>query len=105
MAGTLLRVSSAQMRRLFNEGRYWERGQKGEFTTVVVRESHPSPPRAGQPLCTRSQMVSYRDRSGREVARVHPYLRPDGSLGASGQPDPKRLFQEGILYWLSRETP
>lgn len=93
------------MRRIFNQGRYWERAQQGEFNTTVVRQSHPSPLGAGQPFCTLSQMVSYRDRSGREVARVHQYLRPDGSLGASGRPDPKRLFHEGILYWLSRETP
>jgi hypothetical protein len=29
---------------------------------------------------------------------VHQYLQPDGTLGASGQPDPKRLLHDGILY-------
>lgn len=43
-------------------------------------------------------MISYLDTNGQEVARVHQYLQPDGTLGASGKPDPKRLLQGGVLY-------
>jgi hypothetical protein len=32
------------------------------------------------------------------LAVVHRYLRTDGTLGASGRPDPKRLREGGILY-------
>jgi hypothetical protein len=47
-------------------------------------------------------MVSYLDSDGNEVARVHQYLRPDGTIGASGKPDPKRLLDGGILYYLEK---
>lgn len=33
-------------------------------------------------------MVSFKV-GGVEIARAHRYLRPDGTLGASGKPDPK----------------
>lgn len=43
-------------------------------------------------------MISYRDANGNEIARVHQYLRPDGTLGASGKPDPKPLMVNGVVY-------
>jgi hypothetical protein len=33
---------------------------------------------------------------------VHQYLRPDGTLGASGLPDPKLVVHEGVVYKLAR---
>jgi len=90
------------MRRIFNAGRYWERAQGGEFTTVVLERRHPSLMAAKEPFCTYSEMISYRDQGGNEVARVHQYLRADGTIGASGRPDPKRLFHNGTLYRLLR---
>jgi hypothetical protein len=36
-----------------------------------------------------SQTVEHRDRYGRRVALVHQYRMRDGTLGASGKPDPK----------------
>jgi len=50
-----------------------------------------------------SQMVSYRDKDNNEIARVHQFVRPDGSLAASGRPDPKRLLEDGILYRLEKK--
>lgn len=95
------------MRRRFNDGRYVDRAATGELTSVVM-DSRPAPEGAGQPPGTLSQMISYRDRGDNEVARAHQYLRPDGTLGGSGRPDPKRLFEDGILYRLvkkrNRET-
>ena len=88
------------MRRLFNEGRFWERAQAGEFRQVVQGSRHPSLPVAPVPFCTYSQILSYFDASGTEVATVHQYLQPDGLLGASGRPDPKRLLVKGVLYRL-----
>ena len=29
---------------------------------------------------------------------VHLYFRPDGSIGGSGKPDPKWLFEDGVIY-------
>jgi hypothetical protein len=33
------------------------------------------------------------------MARVHQYVLVDGTIGASGRPDPKRVFYEGVLYF------
>jgi hypothetical protein len=46
-----------------------------------------------------SQTVEYYDGDNR-VALVHQYLRPDGTIGASGRPDPKALLEDGILYFV-----
>ena len=88
------------MRHRFNEGRYDDLAEAGELSIVVLEDRHPSLAAAHQPYCTRSQMMSYRDQDGNEQARAHRYLRPDGTVGASGRPDPKRLVQDGILYRL-----
>ncbi len=87
------------MRELFNKNRLWERLQENEFTSFIL-ESRVAPATAGEPAGTLSQMVSYRDLDSNEIARVHQYLRADGSIGGSGKPDPKRVFIEGILYRL-----
>ena len=64
----------------------------------------PTVTAADEPTCTRSQMISYRSQDSNEIARVHQYLRPDGSIGARGKPDPKRLFEGGILYRLVKKV-
>jgi hypothetical protein len=38
-------------------------------------------------------------------ASIHRYLRPDGTLGASGRPDPKRLVEGGVKYFCRTEEP
>jgi hypothetical protein len=50
-------------------------------------------------------LVNYIDLAqGRTVARVHQYLRMDGSLGASGRPDPKMLYIDGVIYELEETS-
>lgn len=87
-----------KLREMFESLRLWERAMAGELRQKVIGNNHPSRNKAKEPFCTRSQMVSYIDRNGREVARVHQYLRPDGTLGASGKPDPKRILYNLELY-------
>src|ERR1700678_2347899 len=50
------------------------------------------PVRAGyhQPIGTVSEIVPYRLK-GKQIAICHQYRLPNGSLGASGLPDPKML--------------
>lgn len=86
------------LRRVFNEGHYWERAESGEFQ-VVVESERPARPQANEPPGTLSQMVWYLDRAGTRVALVHQYRRPDGSLGGSGRPDPKRLLVEDEIWF------
>ena len=95
----LARILEPEMRQLFNNGRYIERVLQGELT-IVTTDDRPAPPSAGQVPGTKSQMLSYRDRDNNEVARAHQYLKPDGTIGGSGRPDPKRLLHEGVLYRL-----
>lgn len=62
-----------------------------------IRADRPAPPAIGPPG-TRSQLVRYFD-GATLVAEVHRYLRPDGTLGASGMPDPKGLLHDGRWYY------
>ena len=94
------RVTETELRQRFNQGLYWQRAQSGEFMLYPRRDKYRSPPPVGEPLCTRSQLVVYIDADGQEVARVYQYLRPDGTLGASGRPDPKWLFENGVIYFV-----
>ena len=93
----LLQVSDTTLRRIFNT-HYLGRVNSGELKAEVLREGHPSPPLAGEPFCTKSQLLAYRDKDGNLIAKAHRYLRPDGTIGLSGKPDPKTLLHKGILY-------
>ncbi|MGD0167012.1 MAG: hypothetical protein ABSC51_06960 [Gaiellaceae bacterium] len=64
----------------------------------VIEDGHPSPERSNEPFCTRSQRLLYRDEHGNKIAQAHQYIRPDGTIGASGQPDPKLILYEGTVY-------
>jgi len=52
-------VPPEYIRNLFSEGRYEEKLSKGELTAKLKRDSHPSPPKAFLPTCTRSQVLVY----------------------------------------------
>ena len=96
-----VRVPAWQLRKMFNDGRYYERLLAGELLGVVGDNRHPSAPAAAEPVCTRSQVVHYYDvQSMTKVAVVHQYLRQDGTLGASGRPDPKRIKDGDTIYSL-----
>lgn len=82
---------------MFAEHDFLGRLQRGELTPRLIRDRAPNPPPRGMPAGTRSQIIAYRQ-AGTQVAMVHQYLLPDGTLGASGLPDPKRLLINGLLY-------
>lgn len=84
-------VSSRIIREEFNLRQYYQLAQSGEVQQVVRKSRHCRRPPTGSPHCTHSQIVVYYLR-GQMVALVHQYLHPDGTLGASGLPDPKRLW-------------
>jgi hypothetical protein len=98
MARQTQRIASEELRQTFNEDQLWERAQGGEFQERVLKSRHPAPRASGEPFCTKSQMVGYHLPDGSRVCLVHQYLRPDGTLGASGRPDPKALVKDGVLY-------
>ncbi|MEK7992579.1 MAG: hypothetical protein AAB403_02135 [Planctomycetota bacterium] len=92
------RISATELRKKFNDLDYAGRSDRGELRCVVEKQRHPSPPRAREPTCTRSQMLAYFDRQGKRLALAHRYIRPDGKLGGSGKPDPKSLLIDNTLY-------
>lgn len=89
------RVPATEIRELFNERQYYHRIATGEIFEDLLENLHATPARSGQPHCTHSQLIAYRERNtNRKVALVHQYLRPDGRIGASGKPDPKWLLAD-----------
>ena len=91
------RVSEHELRRRFNEGRFWQRVQAGHLQARVLK-GKPCRLATG-PTGTLSQIVADHDGS-QKIALVHQYLRPDGTLGDSGRPDPKELLDDGIVCYV-----
>jgi hypothetical protein len=75
------------IRERFNACQIYERLQNNELTSTIFKSKHRSP--QTEPVCTSSQVVIYWDSRGNPLAMVHQYLRPDGTIGGSGKPDPK----------------
>lgn len=92
------------MRKLFHEYQCLQKIANGEFRSILVRQRHSNPITSKQQFCTHSQLVSIQDNSGEEVVRAHQYKKPDGTLGASGMPDPVRLFIGGVIYKLEESS-
>ena len=92
---TIQRVTEWEIRRLFNEGRFYERGQSGEFNVVVYKERPSTIVSEHIPPGSISQDVRYYDQDNNEIARVSCFIRPDGT---STLHDPKRLLIGNILY-------
>jgi hypothetical protein len=100
-APTLL-VSAGDLRRRFAAGTYLQRANEGEFGCCLkgdstIRFGH-------QPAGSRNIAVAYLNSLGHRIFVVHFFLIPDAStwgwrIGASGQPDPKWLFEDGVVYW------
>jgi hypothetical protein len=93
------RVTFSELRDVFNT-HVLPQIRRSELLEVIASEGTPNPA-AEEPPGTRSQRVEYWGTDGGrlvKVAVIHRYLRPDGSLGASGLPDPKRVLHAGTLY-------
>jgi len=92
-------VTEAEIRARFNAGLYYERVLAGELVAFALRPDHPARDGANQPPGTVSRQLAYYDRALRRVAVVHEYRLPDGTVGGSGRPDPKRLIlDDEILF-------
>ena len=100
---TIQRVTVEELRIRFNNGNYWARAKSGEFTEVVLESCISTALADKETVEITSESISYRNENNCEVARVHQYKRPDGTLAASGLPDPKRLLEGGILYRIHKK--
>lgn len=82
---------------MFKEHDFLGRLGRGELTERTIKDRVPNPPPHGMPPGTKSQIMAYHEEH-RLVAIVHQYRLPNGQLGASGLPDPKKLLVNGLLY-------
>ena len=88
------------VREAFNSGQFWERAQRGELTLEFERDKHYSRQDAREynfTYRTRSQVLRYFDSNGNWIAVVHQIRNPDGTIGASGKPDPRYLQLENEI--------
>lgn len=78
----------------------------GQLTPQYLRDEplkEPAKRKYPEPDGTRSQVIRYYDSNGQWVVTIHQYLRPDGTLGATGKPDPKRLRIGHTIYIAKHE--
>ncbi len=85
-------VSASIIRQHFNKSQIFEKANDGIINTKVKRSSHLKRPPPSEPYCTHSQILFYSTHGGKPLAIAHQYLRPDGTIGASGRPDPKIVY-------------
>lgn len=95
-------VSATELRRLFNDGRFYERMCHGEFHEVLLDEGIPSR-RSNQPAGTMSRSYEYLTDTGDRIAVVHQFEDPKGNILASHLPDPKSLVIDDVLYDLEED--
>ena len=86
---SLVYVDAQTARQRFNALDYYGEMRRGALT-ALVRKAGLAETAFGFPAGTRSQTVYYMQGQTR-VAVVHQFVLPDGTLGASGLPDPKWL--------------
>src|SRR5215831_12979729 len=98
------RISEWDMRRLFNEGRFYERLLNGELVAVEhVGDAQTFGARI--PTGSKSKESLYFEKTtGQQVAQVHQFEKPSGELGASRKPDPKRLYIKGVTYAIVKKN-
>ena len=93
------KVSPSTIRDLFNGSQYPGLIANCALKKEFIRRKHlQNPSQRGEPPCTHSEIIHYISTDGELSVKIHQYLRPDGSLGASGKPDPKKLKLEGKIY-------
>jgi hypothetical protein len=99
MPRTTRRVSAEILRTRFNDDQIWERVEAGELVAVDA-DQRPAPAARNQPPGTVSVMIHIYTRDLHKVAVAHCYRLPDGSIGASGRPDPKKLHVDDEIWLL-----
>ena len=98
-------VSPENIREMFNDGQYAAMIASGRLVATLLRHRHlQHPEQKNEPYCTHAQMIRYSTQNGQWVVEVFQYLRPDGSIGASGRPDPKRLRIGRTVFMVQAST-
>ena len=98
-------VSNNIIRQAFNRLQIEFRANLGELSKTISRNSHLAHPPEGIPYCTNSQIIYYYEQGNILLAVAHQYLLPDGTLGGSGKPDPKRLILSDRILAVRSAAP
>jgi len=90
------KVDKWQLRQTWNDPQFQAALLARTTQRVMVREDL-APPDAGQLPGALSQVYDLFDnRTSELLAPFHRYRNPDGSIGASGLPDPMFLLVDGV---------
>jgi len=93
--------SEASLRRRLADGQYIERSLIGEFSCCL--KAIRAEKSAGNLTGMRSYFVRYLRASDLvPTFSVHFYLDDQGNVGASGLPDPKWIYEDGVIYTSNR---
>ena len=93
------------MQRRFNDGNYWKRMRSGEFTEVVT-VWHPNtayPEVIARHPGAVSVTTNYLDSDRNVIVELHYFRMPDGSVIPGKRPDPKLLFEDGVMYHMEKK--
>jgi hypothetical protein len=95
------RVSQQCLDQAFNADGWMERIAK---LKKIEFHNQPTPTQHGQVPGTVTIGEKFYDHTGKLVAVLIYYRRPDGSLGASGKPSCKGLLLDGIWHYIGKDA-
>jgi hypothetical protein len=93
----IVRISKRELQGKFNRNEGGYPARIGELRCERIYDE-PASPKSNQLPGTRSVIDKYYDGAD-PVMWLHSFIKPDGRLGASGKPDPKRLLAGGVMYY------
>ena len=100
-----VRVPPSILRQRFNNSELSPLIEAGLLEPKRQEDRHlTDPERIGEKYCTQHQWKRYVDSDGKIILETSNFLRRDGTLGASGKPDPKRMRVGNRLWILGDET-
>ena len=102
MAGSKLkkvRITEAEIRGKYNAGKIPANLANGVYHLEEI-SGHLAPARLNMPKGTRSVLFNVKNNNGVILAKVHGYLRTDGTFDASGKLDPKTLLFGTTLFYI-----
>lgn len=106
---SVVRASTEELRKHFNEA-YLVRTLNRQFTVrdfdrqSLYQNPPETEPSRREPDGTISGLIEIIDpETNQRLAIAHRLLRPDGSFGASGYPDPKMVIIDNVIYIQKRK--
>jgi hypothetical protein len=98
---SIRRVSDVRIREIFNSSQHPAAIQNREYIEQILSDD-PVPAATARrrrwPRGTRSQYVRYLNSRREVMVEVHRFRKPDGTLAASGRPDPKLVRIGNVIY-------